>query len=230
MNKFLIVILSGLICIVSMLQNMFVSAINETFDMDEISYSQMFLDFQNTMHTSDDEIIDHEIQTFDIAENGDILICFTDGTFNIYDSNSNFNYKYSGIFRLENSQFTVAFWYQDHVCIYFARGEKIILLNAKGEIEKAYQLKSTVENSKIYREFMHKGHYSTSEYDYLLKRTFYETSLIQKDKKTGNEVMIYRFKKCSMRDLIFILVVWILIVIIILRKLKTLSNRKEFVK
>ncbi|MDE6087606.1 MAG: hypothetical protein K2G25_04400, partial [Oscillospiraceae bacterium] len=160
MNQFLIVILSVLICIVYMLQNMFVSAINETFDMDEISYSQIFLDFQNTMHISDHEILYQDIQTFDISKNGDILICFTDGTFNIYDSS--LNYQYSGIFRLDNRQFTVAFWYQDHVCIYFARGEKMILLNEKGQIEKAYQL-----NDEIYRKFLQNRYYSTSEYDYL---------------------------------------------------------------
>ena len=218
MNKFLIAILSGLICILYMLQNMFVSAINETFDMDEISYSQMFLDFQNTMHISDHEILYQDIQTFDISKNGDILICFTDGTFNIYDSS--LNYQYSGIFRLNTQQFTVAFWYQDHVCIYFARGEKMILLNEKGQIEKAYQLENTAKNSQIYRNFCRNRYYSTSEYDYLLKNTFYETSLIQKDKKTGNEVIIYNIKKHSISDLIIDLIVGGLILTIVLIKIK----------
>ena len=96
----------------------------------------------------------------------------------------------------------------------------MILLNEKGQIEKAYQLENTAKNSQIYRNFCRNRYYSTNEYDYLLKRTYYETSLLQKDKKTGNEVIIYNIKKHSISDLIIELIFIVGGLILIIRKLK----------
>lgn len=168
---------------------------SNTFDMTEVSKEELPEGFIDSFSFSDNEKTGKNICCFDVSENSDIIVSFTDNSVNVYNQTLEFEYGFT--FRINGT--ARAFWHNGYPAVYLDKSDMLAVVEPKGEIIQAYSVENSVENSKNYREIIQKSEFQNGNYFYCLEFSSIFTKLfspnytclVRKELNTDIEKTVY---------------------------------------
>lgn len=207
------------------------------FKVDNISIDDINESFINTLTISANEMRNQNIRNFDVDKEGNIIICLSNNSINVYNNSLEFLYNID--FDVNGS--SIAFWYNNTVAVYLDKDSMFICVDKNGNIINACQVKNTVENSRLYRQISGNKKLVDNNYSYELCYSsflqkiliFNPTKMIRVNKE--NQEIIYENHKATSDALVkFIMIVlFVLIFLLIFKSVKKnmiRANIKENVK
>lgn len=156
--------------------------------MAEMSNSSIPKTFMDSFDVSDSEKNGKQIKMFDVSNNGDILVCFHDGSANVYNENLEFDFSIS--YSTASMQSSSIFWDKDNIVIFLDRSDILVYLDEDHEILKSYKIPNTFENAEIYHNIMNQRVINYNDYTYTLKRNLLECKLIRTE-SNGQSELVY---------------------------------------
>lgn len=112
--------------------------------------TEQYADIKESISLSDLEDNKYSINTFDISNNGKILVCLQKNTINVYGKNNEFVISIS----LKNQGKIESYWQNELIFIRIIRADIGVLLDIQGNIVNMYNIKeyfhNSSENQKIF--------------------------------------------------------------------------------
>ncbi len=156
------------------------------FEMNEISISKIPSDFKESLDVSYSEITDKTIKLFDVDTKGNIIICFEDGSANIY----NYNLEYCYSISYFSHQSSSVFFDNDAIAILLDRSDILVCLDENNEISKTYEIINSFDNSKAYQNIKNRQTINYDNYSYVLDKNLLKCQLIRVE-SNGRRESVY---------------------------------------
>jgi len=133
------------------------------FELDDILIEDIDKSFRNSLTISEIETTNHNIMNFDVDATGNIIICLTNNSVNIYNNSLEFLYNVD----YDVNGTSIAFWYNELASIYLSKTDVIIQVDKNGAIN-AYKVKNSIDNSNLYNKIRGNKTIVTDNFSYEL--------------------------------------------------------------
>ena len=117
----------------------------DVFEKSELSCSDVPTSFVDSLKISDVERKNKSIKMFDVSENGQILICFNDGSANVYSEDTSFKYSFS--YKTRSNQSSSVFWERENIVVFLDRSDLLIAINDRMEIINVYKYINNIDKT-----------------------------------------------------------------------------------
>lgn len=148
---------------------------SDFFEKKEADVSNIPIDFTDSLEISYNEITDKPIKMFDIDSCGNILICFKNGSANVYSEDLTYQYSVSYC----SNQSSSIFFDSEQMVILLDKSDILVYLNEEREIDKCYRFENTFDNAERYEILQNQHTINYNDYTYVLNNNLLRSELIQ---------------------------------------------------